>query len=326
MSLSLLKSASHLPLDPVVAMIGPEAFLRRALRENLTGRALAGALREMNFSEFQAGEDDMRRLVEACQDYPCFASRRVVVLRDAGLLKAKAAETLSAYLDNPQPTTLLLIDSEKLDGRLEWVKKLKKKSHWVELETCDRSDQLRWVRETFQAESKNFEAHVDERIVDWIGASLEALQLAVRQCCLYAGDAALVKMADVEDLLVKITEENVFEVIEALFEGNFAKLHHSLDALLETGEEPLKILSLLHRHLSILLTIRFSGLKKAGSMFRMPPLAWRKYERQAERFGKKLTLSLWAPLTRADLRLKGSSLPRPLLLKNCVGEIIALLR
>src|SRR5262249_51985931 len=215
--------------------------------------------------------------------------------------------------------------SEKLDGRFEWVKALKKKAHWIDVETCEAPELQGWIRDCFRQEGKRVGPEVVDRLLDWVGNSLEALQLAVSQCCLFAGDASEVSLQDLETLLVKVTDENIFEVIDALFERRRVELHRSLDALLETGEEPLRILSLIHRHLSILLSLRFSGPRKAGDNFRMPPMAWRKYEQQAQRFGTKLNLSLWAPLARADLKLKGSFLPRPLILKRSVDEILSLL-
>lgn len=324
MSLSLLKSPDRIPLAPVVALVGAESYIRRKLRHNLIDRALAGSIKDMNLSTFDASEG-ADKAVQACRDYPCFAERRVVLFREAGELKAKDAEALSAYVKDPQPTTLLLIDAEKLDGRLEWVKSLKKHAEYIEIDPVERAEALSWVRESLKEEGKRAEPEVVDTLVDWIGLSLEALKLAVAQCALYVGEKPELKLRDLEALLVKVTDENVFEVVDALFAKDEKALHRSLGALLDSGEEPLKILSLVHRHLSILLTLKFSGSRKAMGSFRMPPLVWRKYEQQAQRYARKLTPSLWAPVARADLRLKGSSLPRPLLLKRCVDEIIGLL-
>jgi len=325
MSLHLLKTADKIPLEPVLALVGPESYVRERLKESIVTRALAGGLKDMNFSQFIAGEDDLRRAMEACQDYPCFAPKRVVLLRSAGSLRAKDAEVLSAYLQNPQDTTVLVIEDEKLDGRLEWVKRLKKTAHYIEVPEAEAGEAEQWVRDCLRQEGKRATPEVVQRLVDWVGTSLQALQLAVAQCCLFLGEAPELEIRHLEALLVKVTDEDVFAVVDALFAKNYVELHRSLGLLLESGEEPLKILSLIHRHLSILLTLKYSGAREANATFRMPPMVWQKYEQQAQRYGKKLSLSLWAPVARADLRLKGSSLPRPLLLKRCVDEIIGLL-
>ncbi|HKX13475.1 MAG TPA: hypothetical protein VJP40_10005, partial [bacterium] len=56
MSLSLLKSPDRIPLAPVVALVGPESYVRRKLRQSLIERAIAGAIKDMNFSTFDASE------------------------------------------------------------------------------------------------------------------------------------------------------------------------------------------------------------------------------------------------------------------------------
>ncbi len=251
MSLHLLKNADQIPLEPVVALIGPEAYVRERLRESLVSRALAGALKDMNYSKYIAGEEDLRRAIEACRDYPCFAAKRVVLLRSAGSLKAKDAEVLSAYLQKPQDTTLLIIEDEKLDGRLEWVKRLKKSAHFVEVPEAEAGEAEQWVRDCLKKEGKRAAPEVVQRLVDWVGPSFQALQLAVAQCGLFLGEAPELELHHLESLLVKVTDEDVFAVVDALFAKNYVELHRSLGLLLESGEEPLKILSLIHRSYSL---------------------------------------------------------------------------
>jgi DNA polymerase III subunit delta len=325
MSLHLLKSASKIPLTPIVALIGPEAFVRKVLREDLVKRALGASLKEMNFSQFQAGEDEMARVMDACRDYPCFSEKRVVLLRDVGKLRKKEAEEFVGYLKNPQPSTILIVEDEKVDGRLDWVKGLKKHAQWIEVLEASPEDALSWVRNCFQKEGKKAGPEVAERLVDWVGTSLGALQVTVTQLALYVGDAAEVSLEDLETLLVKVTDENIFEVIDAVFAGRLSDLHHSLDALLEAGEAPLKILALVYRHLAILLTLRYSKNPYASDLLRMGPAIRRKYEMQAKRYQRQLKLSLLGPVARADIRLKLSPLSKSLVLKHCVEEIVALL-
>jgi DNA polymerase III, delta subunit len=325
MSLHLLKTADKIPLEPVIALIGPEAYLRRKLRENIVGRALGTGMRDMNFSSFQAGEDAMARVVDACRQYPCFTEKRAVLLRDVSRIRKKEGEELIGYLKAPSPSTVFLLDDEKLDGRLDWVKALKKAAHWIETEPCASEECLSWIRDCFKREGKSPDPGVVEQILEWVGASLEALQLTVTQICLFAGEAPAVSLGDVERLLIKVTEEDVFAVVDQIFAGRVKECHAALQALLSGGEAPLKILALIYRHLAILLTLKDSRGAGSSDLLRMPPFARRRYEEQASKYGARLHVGLMAPLTKADVQLKLSPLDKSLILKYAVEEMMRLL-
>lgn len=325
MSLHLLKTSEKIALTPLIALIGPEVYVRRELREALIRRALGAGLREMNYSSFQAGEDEMAKVVDACRDYPCFSEKRVVLLREPSRLRKKEVPELLSYFENPVPSTLFLLEDEKLDGRLDWVKLLKKQSQWIETSEASPRECLQWIQSCFQTEGKKAESEVRERLLEWIGVSLGGLKITVTQLCLFVGDSPQVTLKDLETLLVKVTEENIFEVVDQIFAGNIRECHRSLGALLEGGEAPLKILALVYRHLAILLTLKDSRNSKGSELLRMPPMFRQKYEVQTQRFGSKLHLGLLAPVARADLQLKLSPLDKSLILKNCVEEMIRLL-
>lgn len=324
MSLYLLKSADKIPLEPIIAIVGPESYVRRRLRENIVVRALGSGLKDMNLNVFQAGEDAMDKIVDACRQYPCFTEKRAVVLRDISRIRKKESEELLAYLAAPSASTVFLVEDEKVDGRLDWVKALKKSAHWIEVSLCSDDEALAWIRDCFAREKKKPEAGVVERILDWVGASLEALEGTVAQLSLYVGDVPAVSLADIERLLVKVTEENVFEVVDQIFAGQIRECHASLQALLAGGEAPLKILALVYRHLAILLTLK-EGSGSGSDLMRMPPMIRRKYEEQAKKYGARLHVGLIAPLTRADVQLKLSPLDKNLILKNTVEELMRLL-
>jgi DNA polymerase-3 subunit delta len=306
-------------------VVGADAFVRDKLRQSLAERALGSALREMNFSKFQVGEDELSRAMDACRDYPCFSEKRVVVLFGAEKLKKKETPELLRYLQDPQPTTLLVIDAEKLDGRLEWVKALKKQGEVLEVPEVTREEAAAWARKCFEREAKKIPAGLAEELVEMVGNNLGVLQQSVAQLCLYAGDMETVELKDMEDLLVKVSEENIFEVVDSIFSENRRELHRSLRRLLESGEAPLKILALLYRHLSILLVLRFGASASRGGLLRMPPWARRRYDAQANKYARRLKYSLLKPIAEADIRLKGSALSGSLILKNCVNGILGLL-
>lgn len=321
MPFQLFKNAQTMPLEPVMVLLGPDPFVRQKLRESLIERSLGKSLREMNFSRFYAGEDEMARAMDACRDFPCFAERRVVLISQIEKVKKKDGEEIGNYLQTLQPSTLLILEGKKLDGRLEWVKILKKRARLLEIPEVGPSEGLAWVRKCFSREGKTIEDGVSEKLLELIGTSLGSLQQAVIQLCLYGGDRTEISLSDLDSLFIKVSEENVFAVVESLFSEDVSVLHRSLDRLLQSGEPPLKILALIYRHLSILFSLRFGKRGETWRSFRMPPGFRRLYEEQAGRYGARLNFGLLRPMAEADLALKGSPLPNSLILKSCVEQI-----
>ncbi len=323
MSLSLLRNADQIPIAPLIALIGPEAFVRQKLKERLIERALGTAIREMNLARFQAGEDDLPKAWDACRDFPCFAERRVVVVSSLAKIRKKEGEEFIRYLTAPTESTVLIVEDDKLDGRLDWVKALKKRAHWVDIPEAELGDAQEWVRILLKREKKSAEGEVISRLVEWMGTSLGALQIALQQLAVYVGERQELRISDLEALFVKLSEENVFGVVDAMFRGKEAELYSSLSRLLAMGEPPLKVLALIYRHISILLSLREGGPRETASVFRLNPYFLRQYESQVGKFGRNLHPGLLAPLSKADFALKSSALPDDLILKNCVEEIRA---
>ena len=325
MSLNLLKSADQIPLDPVICLIGPEDFVRRKLRERTVERALTGAMRDLNLSHFQAGEDELAKAMDACRDYPCLSEKRVVRLSSASKIRKKESEELIAYLEKPASSTILIVEDEKLDGRLDWVKALKKRSHWVDIPEAKADEARDWVRILFKREGKKASEEVVGRLVEWLGTSLGALQLAVTQLSLYIGARGEIALQDLEALFVKLSEEDVFQVIRALFSKDPSAWHVGLRRLTDSGEAPLMILALLYRHLSILLSLKEGKAGEVAKIFRINPYFLKEYESQLRHFGSKLNASILAPLTYADHALKSSRHSSPLILEKAVEEVRHLL-
>ncbi len=325
MLFELFKSVQVIPLSPLFLLVGEDAFLRKKLRDSLIERALAPGLREMNLSRFYGGEEGAERAVDACLEYPCFAERRVVLFLQADKMKKKEMTLWPNYFANPQLSTILILEAEKLDGRFEWVKSAKKHGTVLEIPEPTGGEVLSWVHKCFSREGKKTTQDVMLRMVEWIGTSFSALQQAVIQLSLFVGEVPEVKLEDVETLLVKVSEENVFALLDDLSQGRGQGGHRSLDRLLEAGEPPLRLLALLYRQIGILLALKFEGIEATQRLFRISPYALKKYENQVRTLGKKIHYGLLRPLAEADQELKGSPLAPTLVFKRCLEEVGVLL-
>src|SRR5690606_33755137 len=68
-------------------------------------------------------DTEWTEVVNACRRFPMFAEKQVVIVKDAAQMDSFTE--LSQYLDNPSPTTILLIEHrfKKADGKKKVVKK-----------------------------------------------------------------------------------------------------------------------------------------------------------------------------------------------------------
>lgn len=317
----LLKPYEKIPLTPLMTVVGAESYLLSQVVRLLKDRALGAEFAEMNFSRFTAGETSLDQVLQACRDFPCFAERRVVLLQEAGRIKKKESKFLIEYLEAPAETTLLLITDAKLDGRLDWVKKLKKLSRWVELPALSNEDAHDWLLTAFRERDAKVQGEVIDAMVEALGPNLGILAQTVEQLITYVHAGEEITLERVQPFLTKVSEENIFEVIDAVFAGDYLHMNRRLDHLFQSGESPLKLLALLYRHLSILLTLKQGDESQARKVFRLPPFIVSRYQNQVRRYGKRLHLGLLKPLAVTDHALKHSGLPAERTLKQGLHDL-----
>ncbi len=108
--------------DPVYYLHGDDDFRKSDAIGKIVAAALDPATRDFNYDVFRASEVDASRLGASLTSFPVLATRRVVVLRDANLIKKHARTELLRYLKNPARETLLVLVAqagEKADTDIE---------------------------------------------------------------------------------------------------------------------------------------------------------------------------------------------------------------
>ncbi|MDR1059728.1 MAG: DNA polymerase III subunit delta [Clostridiales bacterium] len=87
MSLDVLKrELKENTIRRLYLFYGPEAYLARHYAGEIEKRAVSEFAKTVSLTVFE-GRPDLESVYEACQAYPLFGDRRMVVLKDSGLLK-----------------------------------------------------------------------------------------------------------------------------------------------------------------------------------------------------------------------------------------------
>jgi len=112
-------------IEPFYFLYGPEVYLRDQAVREIAEAALQGTLlREFNDSSFNLFSEDVRDAVAAAEQLPMMSERRVVRLRNFARLREDDEEVLSAYLERPVETSVLIFVGDDIDKRKKLGRKL----------------------------------------------------------------------------------------------------------------------------------------------------------------------------------------------------------
>ncbi|HTN44732.1 MAG TPA: DNA polymerase III subunit delta [Flavipsychrobacter sp.] len=118
----LFQSIKDKKFAPFYIVDGEEPFYIDVITEYFEKNILAESEKDFNLITLYGKDVEWTDVVNACRRFPMFAERQVVILKDAAQMKG--LNELTSYLENPSPTTVLLIEHrfKKVDGRSKLTK------------------------------------------------------------------------------------------------------------------------------------------------------------------------------------------------------------
>jgi DNA polymerase-3 subunit delta len=293
-------------LDPVYVLSSEHPVLIDRAVAALRDAVVPPAARGFNYDVVE-GKPSGARVVSLAQTLPMMAARRMVFVRDLGLMPADDAEPLLAYFAAPNPSTVVVAVTTKLDKRQKLYAQLGKRG-WLHVLEAPRQV-APWVKAEAKARGVDIAPAAVQRLIDAVGDDLSRLALVIDQLALYAGDRA-VTSDDVDELVADTRERSVFELTDALGEGNAPRALAAVHSLCDQRESAVGVVVMLARHvrnLSQLHALRAAGVPRSAwvGMIGVPPFVLDKLIGQARHYSADALASATERLATADRALKG---------------------
>ena len=111
---SLRKEVQNKSFRPIYVLQGEEPYYIDQLADAIVEAALTEDERDFNLSVYYGSDANVREVISTCQQYPTFADRRVVVLREAQNVgkqpgHAHDMDLFKLYAERPLASTVLVI-------------------------------------------------------------------------------------------------------------------------------------------------------------------------------------------------------------------------
>lgn len=208
---------------PVYWLEGDEPFFIDQVMAFAEKRILSESEAGFNLQVFYGRDADWTAVVNACRRYPVFAERQVVLLKEAQHMRD--IEKLEGYIDNPTPTTLLVVGykQKKVDGRSRLAKLLKQKGEVLTTKKLFDSELPAWVSQYARQAGYQLSQKAVHLLVDHIGNDLSRLANELEKVMINLEARKEITEDDIETFVGISKEYNAFELQHALTQRNLTK-------------------------------------------------------------------------------------------------------
>ncbi len=321
-SYSELESRLDERVEPVYLLVGDQDLLRELAAKKLQSAVVGempSSFSPFNYERFDGESGDASRIVMSANMMPLLGGRRLIVVKRAsGLVESDPA--LQAYVEDPNPATVLVLDLDKKpDGRRKGWKDLEKKVAVVACDAPDPWELQDWVFEEGRARGLKLGREEIRYLLTEVGPDLRRLSNELEKLSLYSSGDRL-DLETIAEVLGRGRAQSVFKFIDAVASGDAGSALRQLGRLLEEGEAPLRILALLDRLVGQLRIAREHGSGKRDSslaaLLGAPPQAARALAENARRIDGVFLRRAVLALADTDRLLKSSRLPQRVIIEG----------
>ncbi len=266
---------------------GEEEHIKRSALSQLEGALPLGAFADMNKTLLK--DPDADRLIAAAETLPFMSEKRLVVVRESGMLSGKArdydeadsAERLKAYLPTlPSTTTLVFYVRGAADKRKKLYQTLKEAGEIVTFDRLDQRQLQSYIAKTMRKAGLAVTADACDQLIYSVGDDLSTVLTETEKLIAYCDGRESVTADDIRAVCSARTEYRVFELAQTVLQGRSVQAFSMLRAMLVDGEQPLMLLSLLNRQCRQVYDTKLyldSGLSQAAvaGKIGIPPFAVR---------------------------------------------------
>lgn len=315
-------------VGPLYGVFGEEDFLVNQVVDRFLASPAFQANPSLNIERFLAGDTPPGKVLESALTWPFLGTQRLVIISDFHLYKAAQQTEFNEYVQDPAPTSCLVLAGAKLDNRTKLAKALKKAGQVHEFKKLYPRELAPWIKERALARGKKLSPAAAEQLAELAGLGLGALDSEVEKLSLYVGDQEMIDIDEVNAVVGAGRLYSIFDFTDALASGRLDRSLTSLSQLMNLGEPPVRILAMvvrLHRQLLQARSVldNGGGQPQVQQALRTPPAATRTL---VQRAGKESVASITKSLKlilKADVALKSAPGADRVIMERLVMDLCA---
>ena len=271
-------------LAPVYFFTGEESFVLKSALKRLIDTAVPEDMHDVNLT-YLPSDADGQKIAEACETFPFFTEKRMVILEDSGFITSSAKpdkeDRFLEYLKAPMESTVLVVVAQSPDKRKKCVGALQ--NHVVvEFNALSDSELMAWIEKTLRGFNLTIDRSALLFLIEYAEATPQSLICELEKLASYKKEGVINK-DDILSIITPSTDYNVFNMTDALLRRDAKGALSLLSYMLNQKEEPILILGAVSKQYRQILMIKSMLERKASkqeilSTLKIRDFAYKKYE------------------------------------------------
>ncbi len=234
---------------PAYLLIGEEEYLKDLAVEEIAKKFLGQIHGPDSVRTLYGNEIDGPAIVDQCLNLGLFQQKQVIVVKQAEGLSAKSRKAIGAYLSHPSPDTCLVFRSFKLEDRSPLVQEMDKTAVVVNCVSPDEEELLNWIFAFAQKHGFSIDREAGEELISLSGQSLGVLQGEIEKLAQYLEPSGVrrIDRRTVCELAGISAQVSPSHLGQAMAERDRAGSLNALQQLLDSGEDPVRLLGFIYQ-------------------------------------------------------------------------------
>lgn len=318
-------------LKPIYFLMGEEAYYIDKISDFIEANVLSEEERGFNQMVLYGRDVTVEDIISNAKRYPMMADYQVVIIKEAQEL-SRSIEKLVAYAENPQPSTILVVNYKykKIDKRKALYKALKKTGVVYESKKLYDNQVADWIRRVLSPQKYTISPKAAQMLVEFLGTDLSKINNELEKLQIILPKGSQISPEHIEENIGISKDYNNFELRKAVGERNTTKAYQIVNYFANNPKDnPMVVtVSLLFNFFSQLL--HFHGLKdksprNVALALRVNPYFVNEYITAARNYPMRKVSMVVSTLREFDVRSKGvgsNAVPQGDLLKELLVRIL----
>lgn len=319
-------------IKPIYFLMGDEPYYIDKISDFIEKNVLSEEEKGFNQMVLYGREVSIDDIVANSKRYPMMAERQVLIIKEAQDL-SRTIEQLVDYAENPQPTTVLVVNYKykKIDKRKALYKAIKKIGVVYESKKLYENQVGEWIRRVLSSKDYSITPKAAQMLVEFLGTDLSKINNELEKLQIILPKGSQITPELIEENIGISKDYNNFELRKAVGNKDVLKAQQIARYF---GENPrsnpmVVTISLLFNFFAQLL--HYHGLndkssRSVASALRINPYFVNEYITAARNYPMKKVSHVISTLREFDVKSKGvgaNAVPQGDLLKELLVRIMS---